>query len=170
MIQQEAEAIGTHSLTHSLTYLLTYSLTHLLTYLLTHSLAIVFEQSTCAKLEEFWIDWRRKIHNLGQELRDSKRDYEIALATGKTKGKGTAKEMEIDNLVDTATEALSSEHKGSPQSSPVKENIEEKSTGQEEKTVKESVSSLYRSPVYNDLTAIKLLLGTHCHSPTYSLT
>lgn len=63
--------------------------------------AIVFEQQTCAKMEEFWLEWRKRFEDQGKELRETQRDHEIAQSSGKSKSKKTAKDAQLDELVNT---------------------------------------------------------------------
>jgi hypothetical protein len=60
--------------------------------------ASIFEQQSCAKLEQFWVDWRLKVETMGSKLRDQLKDYNIALATGTTLS-GARNPNDIDDLV-----------------------------------------------------------------------
>ena len=58
------------------------------TSLLQHEVeACLFEQNSCARLEEFWVEQRSKMHNLAKSIKDAQVDYDIARSSGAVKKK-----------------------------------------------------------------------------------
>lgn len=55
----------------------------------------IFEQQSCGKLDEFWVDWRERLEKLGAQLKYTLKEYEIALSTD-NRAAGSRK---IDDLV-----------------------------------------------------------------------
>jgi hypothetical protein len=55
----------------------------------------IFEQQSCGKLDEFWVDWRERLEKLGGQLKHTLKEYEIALSTD-NRAAGSRK---IDDLV-----------------------------------------------------------------------
>lgn len=42
----------------------------------------VFEQLSCARLEQFWMDWRQRLMDLSKQLKETQEDYRIAKNIG----------------------------------------------------------------------------------------
>lgn len=61
--------------------------------------ACVFEQSSCSRIEMFWIHWRDKVATLGKTLKESMEDFRIAKSTDRIKVRGTAKDRAFDELL-----------------------------------------------------------------------
>jgi len=60
----------------------------------------IFEQSSCARLENFWLNSRQKLHVLGRELKESQADLMIARQAGKGGGgKKSANDRQIDDIL-----------------------------------------------------------------------
>lgn len=62
--------------------------------------AIIFEQMSCAKLEEFWIDWRGRLRELGVDLRREEMDKLIANSSSSGDAKMvTAEDAAFDDVL-----------------------------------------------------------------------
>lgn len=62
--------------------------------------ACIFEQSSCARLENFWLNSREKLNVLGRELKESQADLMIARQAGKGGGgKKSANDRQIDDIL-----------------------------------------------------------------------
>lgn len=59
----------------------------------------VFEQLSCARMEQFWLEWRTKMFTLAKELREQQEDYEIAKNSGKSKSRTSRKDRALDDLM-----------------------------------------------------------------------
>ena len=64
----------------------------------------VFEQLSCARMEQFWLQWRNKTFILSRDLRDEQEDYEISKQAGKAKRRPNRRERALDDLMIIAKE------------------------------------------------------------------
>ena len=75
--------------------------------------ACVFEQTSCARMDNFWVQSRAKLDALGRDLKDAQREMLIVRMASGTKG--GKKERELDGLLELPdlTEPHPSTHGGS---------------------------------------------------------
>ena len=61
--------------------------------------SVVFEQSSCGRLENFWLNSREKIASLGKELMDAQGDIAMAKQSGSAAPKKSRNDREIDGIL-----------------------------------------------------------------------
>jgi hypothetical protein len=61
--------------------------------------ACMFEQSSCARLENFWLNSRNKLNILGRELKEAQADLVIQRQSGSKAGKKSANDRQIDDIL-----------------------------------------------------------------------
>jgi hypothetical protein len=62
----------------------------------------VFEQLSCARLEQFWLEWRAQTAAMAKEVREHQEDYQISKNAGKVKSRATRADRALDDLVQIA--------------------------------------------------------------------
>lgn len=59
----------------------------------------VFEQTSCTRYEEFWIDWRQKFVQLSRTIQDDYSDYLQSKSSSKSKGKKSKSDRALDEVL-----------------------------------------------------------------------
>ena len=58
----------------------------------------VFEQLSCARIENFWLDWRNQCSAMSGDMRDLQEDYNISKNAGKVKSRASRADRALDDL------------------------------------------------------------------------
>ena len=66
--------------------------------------SVVFEQSSCGRLENFWLNSREKIASLGKELMDAQADIAMAKQSGSSAPKKSRNDREIDGILEMSND------------------------------------------------------------------
>lgn len=59
----------------------------------------VFEQLSCARMEQFWLEWRTQMSTVSREMREQQEDYQISKNAGKVKSRVTRSDRALDDLM-----------------------------------------------------------------------
>ena len=62
----------------------------------------VFEQLSCSRMEQFWLEWRSRMFTLSKKLREEQEDYQISKTSGGSKARVSRKDKQLDDLMDMA--------------------------------------------------------------------
>jgi len=62
----------------------------------------VFEQLSCSRMEQFWLEWRSRMFILSKKLREDQEDYQISKTSGGSKARVSRKDKQLDDLMDLA--------------------------------------------------------------------